>query len=85
MALTPEDLAQIAELMAAREAQNTPAAPPQAPPTVDRVEAPWFYVHLSDGRVLETQDSQSTNIDGKQVIGRYQMSPEDSAAAQERQ
>lgn len=84
MALSAEELQQIAEFMKANQ-PAAPEAPAPAPLSVDRVEAPWFYVHLSDGRVLETQDSQSTVVDGKTVIGRYQMSPEDTAAAQERQ
>jgi hypothetical protein len=84
MAFTEEELEQIKALMASNQ-PATPQGPPAPEPTVDRVQAPWYYVHLADGRVLETQDSQSTNIEGKAVIGRYAMSPEDSAAAQERQ
>lgn len=84
MAFTPEELEQIKALMQAN-APVVPQAAPPSPPTPDRVAAPWFYVHLADGRVLETQDSQSTVVDDKAVIGRYPMSDADAQAAQERQ
>ena len=71
MALTPEDLAQIKELFAGQ------AAPAAAPEPVSPEPAPAeYWVHLADGRVLQTGDSNSTQIDGVEVIGRYAMSAE---------
>jgi len=50
-----------------------PESPP--PPPAE------YYVHLADGRVLQTGDSSSTQIDGVEVIGRYRMSAEAQEAA----
>lgn len=80
MALTPEDMAQIAQLISQSQASAPAAAP--APEPVSPEPAPAeYYVHLADGRVLETGDSTSTQIDGVEVIGRYRMSAEAQAAS----
>jgi len=76
MALTPEDLAQIKEMLAG----SAPVAPEPESPTPPPAE---YYVHLADGRVIQTGDSQSTHINGVQVIGRYAMSEDDKQNAQE--
>jgi hypothetical protein len=79
MALTPEDLAQIKEMLA-----GSAPAPAAAPEPVSPEPAPAeYYVHLADGRVIQTGDSSSTSIDGVMVIGRYPMSEDDKAAARE--
>jgi hypothetical protein len=77
MALTAEDLAQIKELFAG-QAAPAPAAPEPVSPDPAPAE---FYVHLADGRVIQTADSASTHIDGVQVIGRYAMSDDAKEAA----
>jgi hypothetical protein len=86
MPFTQEDLAQLGAFMDAKittaiegatqvatanrvAVVGTPDVPPDA--------GPEFWVHLADGSVIETHDSQSThmlNADGVQVpvIGRYQ-------------
>lgn len=76
MALTQEDLELLGSFIDQKIAASVPA-PPQAPPddpdTAIRKEAePWYYVHLADGRVVESQDSSSTHMDDMMVIGRYQ-------------
>jgi hypothetical protein len=68
MALTPEDKAEIAQLIVAAQAAQTAQVPQEPEPEPPPVA---FYVHLADGRVIETGDSASTHIDGVQVIGRY--------------
>jgi len=78
MALTQEDLAQIAEMMKGMQAQAAPVAPEPVSPEPAPAE---YYVHLADGRVIQTGDSSSTHIDGVQVIGRYPMSEEAQAEA----
>jgi hypothetical protein len=76
MALTAEDLDQIKALMASQAPAEAPA-PAKVRDESDRMmEAaaevpPTYYVHLADGRVLESLDSSSTHVDGVQVIGRY--------------
>lgn len=50
---------------------NTEPAPEAVSPPPAPAE---YWVHLADGRVLETGDSGSTHIDGVLVIGRYPMS-----------
>jgi hypothetical protein len=70
MALTPEDLAQIKELFSA------PAAPVAAEPVAPVPPPAEYYIHLADGRVVTSGDSQSSHIDGVAVIGRYPMSEE---------
>jgi hypothetical protein len=80
MALTPEDMAQIAALIKA----TAPEAPPAAPEPVSPPAAPAeFYIWLADGRVLQSGDSASTMIDGVAVVARYPMSEADKTAAQE--
>ena len=59
---SPEDLAALKAMFGPAAAPAEPEAPP--PPAE-------FYVHLADGRVIETGDSTSTHIDNVQVIGRY--------------
>jgi hypothetical protein len=76
MALTAEDLEQIKALMASQAPAEAPAAPKVRDESDRMTEAaadvpPAYYVHLADGRVLESNDSASTHIDGVQVIGRY--------------
>lgn len=75
MALTPEDLAQIAEMLKSQQPAPEPVAESPTPAPAE------YYVHLADGRVLQTGDSASTNIDGVQVIGRYPMSEDAKVAA----
>lgn len=75
-------MAQIAELIKA----NAPAAPPEGVepskgtvnPENDTAAAPWYYVHLSDGSTIKSQDSSSTHMQSPsnkletlQVVGRY--------------
>lgn len=75
MALSQEDLAAIAALV---DSRVQAAAPPAAPVVEDspdvaarKAAEPVYYVHLADGRVVESQDNSSTHMDGVQVIGRY--------------
>jgi hypothetical protein len=84
MALTPEDLEQLGafidQKVTAAVAGAQPQAPPDPPDLAARKEAePWYYVHLADGRVLETQDSQSTVMEGLAVVGRFPKLPEATA------
>lgn len=65
MALTPEDLAEIKAMLAASTPAPAEAPAPAGPP------AQMYWVHLADGRVIETTDSAATHIDGVAVIGRY--------------
>lgn len=56
-------------------------------PDVDPTAGPWYYVHLANGDVVETQDSGATHmdVDGETVgvIGRFQKGtpPVDETAA----
>lgn len=80
MALSQEDLDQLGQFVsnvveAKMQEKNVVTAPePVAddPDTAATKEAaPWYYVHLADGRVLESQDSAATHMEGAAVIGRY--------------
>jgi hypothetical protein len=62
---SPEDMEALRKLFGTPEA--APQEPEAPPPPVE------FYVHLADGRVIETGDSTATHIDGVQVIGRYRI------------
>jgi hypothetical protein len=78
MALTPEDMEQIKQMLSGFQAPAAETAPEPVSPDPAPAE---YYVHLADGRVLETADSASTHIDGVLVIGRYPMSDEAKAEA----
>jgi hypothetical protein len=67
--LSDEDKKDVAQLIAAAMQSAAPAATPVPEP--EHVPSPEFYVHLADGRVIETEDGQSTHMDGVMVIGRY--------------
>lgn len=86
MALTQEDLAALAQFidnkLDARETAR--ASRPQTPaeraavvgtPDVDPQAGPDYWVHLADGSVLVSKDSQSTHMESNGetclVIGRY--------------
>lgn len=82
MPFTAEDLQQLGEFVDAKvraavgEATAPPAPPPDDPAVaVTKEAAPYYYVHLADGKVLESQDSASTHMDVDgilvPVIGRY--------------
>jgi hypothetical protein len=86
MALSPEDLAQVVAAVQA----GMPASAPEPTenkgtvnPENDLSGAPWFYVHLSDGSVIQTQDSGSTHIQNPadpaetlEVVTRHQIMKE---------
>lgn len=90
MALTPEDIAALGEVIdskikAAVEdhvAEAVTAATTPEPSTNDEPQnqpenQPDYYVHLSNGKVIETKDSQSTHMtdpdtgEAVMVIGRF--------------
>lgn len=78
MALTQEDLEMLGQFIDQKiqvATQNVMTVPPvveDSPDVAFRKESePWYYVHLADGRVLETQDSSATHMEGMAVIGRY--------------
>lgn len=83
MALSEEELQQLAEYMAARQPQ--PESQPEntvaqtGRPDVDPEAGPTYYVHLANGDVIESKDSGATHmgVDGETVavIGRYQKHP----------
>lgn len=81
MALTAEDLQALGDFIDARVAAavqkaTTPAPVVDAPDVAATKEAaPWYFVHLADGRVVETQDSSSTVMDNLAVIGRFPKEP----------
>lgn len=90
MALTQEDLAQLGEFIDSKiksavgehvDSAVTEATTPK-PQTNDEPQnqpenQPDFYVHLSNGKVVESKDSQSTHMEDPEtgeavlVIGRY--------------
>jgi hypothetical protein len=63
---SPEDLEALRSLFG-KDKDAAPTEPEAEPPPAE------YYVHLADGRVIETGDSASTHIDNVQVIGRYRM------------
>jgi hypothetical protein len=89
MALTAEDLAQLGEFIEKKiesvvegkvgEAVATATTP--VPQTNDEPQnqpenQPDFYIHLADGSVIVSKDSQSTHMENSegealQVVGRY--------------
>lgn len=80
MALSAEDLAQIQSLLQGIVAQAAPqeASKGTVDPANDVAAAPWYYVHLSDGSTIQSQDSGSTHMQSPvdpdetlAVIGRY--------------
>ena len=90
MALTPEDLQALAglidqkvsEAVSGQVADAVTAATTPQPSTNDEPQnqpenQPVYYVHLANGKVVETRDSVSTHMtdpdtgEGLQVIGRY--------------
>lgn len=80
MALTAEDLQQLGDFVKAQVAEAVAATQPKAPEDAPDVAAtkeaaPWYFVHLADGRVVETQDSSSTVMDNLAVIGRFPKEP----------
>ena len=76
---TPDIQALIDKAVRDALAANAPA--PEATPESPPPPPAEYYVHLADGRVLQTGDSSSTQIDGVEVIGRYRMSAEAQEAA----
>jgi hypothetical protein len=93
MALTQEDLSALASFVKtevenavstvrADLASRVPEAADRASvvgvPDVDPEAGPEFYIHLADGTITRSHDSQSTHMPGEdgeqvQVIGRYQV------------
>jgi hypothetical protein len=82
MALTPEDMAQIAALIKGEVSASVTEATTPQPSTNDEPQnqpenQPDWYVHLANGKVIETKDSQSTHMNDPEtgeavaVIGRY--------------
>ena len=90
MALTPEDLAALAGIIddkvkaavSGQVADAVTAATTPQPSTNDEPQnqpenQPDYYVHLADGTVITTKDSQSTHMENPetgeavQVIGRF--------------
>jgi hypothetical protein len=81
MALTPEDMAQIADLIKGTVSTQVAEATTPQPQTNDEVQnqpenQPDYYVHLADGTVVISKDAGSThmvNDEGKtlQVTGRF--------------
>jgi hypothetical protein len=80
MGFSPEEMEQLAGLignvvdakMAEKNVVTAPDPVPDDPETALRkASEPWYFVHLADGRVIESQDSASTQMEGVQVIGRF--------------
>lgn len=82
MAFSPEDLAQLGAFIDSKITSAVTGAQKDAPrnvgvPDTDPEAGPEFWVHLADGTVLRSFDSQSTHMDQDgvtvPVIGRYQI------------
>jgi hypothetical protein len=86
MAFTPEDLQALSSLIDSKISEQVGAAVTEAttpqPQTNDEPQnqpenQPDWYVHLANGKVIESKDSQSTHMtdpdtgEAVQVIGRF--------------
>jgi hypothetical protein len=82
MAFTPEDLAQLGQYIDSKITAAVSTGKQDAPrnvgvPETDPEAGPEFWVHLADGTVVQSYDSQSTHMESDgltvPVIGRYQI------------
>lgn len=81
MALTPEDIAAIANLVetkvadAVKDVKADVSAASSTPEVQDAVKAIEYYVHLADGNVvtLPADQAAQSHVDGVAVIGKYQV------------
>jgi hypothetical protein len=81
MALTPEDIAALGQLIETKVATavadvKADITAASSTPEVKNVEtALEYYVHLADGNVvtLPAADASNSHVDGVAVIGKYQV------------